>query len=66
MGAILDSTQIWFILTVRRPRGKAVVGHSQRWLEKMTDTITQEMFAHLVDLAALQLTPKRPNTCASS
>lgn len=30
-------------------------GHTPLWLREMNDTITQEMFAHLVDLAALQL-----------
>lgn len=31
------------------------MGNTPHWLREMNDTITQEMFAHLVNLAALQL-----------
>jgi len=31
------------------------MGHTPFWLREMTNTITKEMFAHLVDLAALQM-----------
>src|SRR5512133_1227343 len=54
--SILDSIRNWYILTVRTPQGSFYWGTISRWEREMNEQINQETFAHLVDLAALQLT----------